>query len=139
MDYLSEDSSIPAQFDRAGVFFKGVVAHLMDSGELAEARRISRAVVCTSSRNLELDAPYVVTDDRAVGRMAAEYFLMRGYKRFIFTVSDSQTYERLRLEGFRERLEADGVAVQEIKLSLELDAFPVHEIRKQRERLKSRR
>ncbi len=56
--------------------------------------------------------PSVVSDDVAVGRMAADYFLRRGYRQFCFHGPDNREFVKLRHEGFVARLaEADELSV----------------------------
>lgn len=48
--------------------------------------------------------PSVVSDDVAVGRMGADYFLRRGYRQFCFHAPDDREFAKLRQEGFVARL-----------------------------------
>lgn len=46
----------------------------------------------------------VTPDNQAVGRLAAEYFLDRLHRNFLFVGTESHSYSRERLVGFRRRL-----------------------------------
>jgi LacI family transcriptional regulator len=57
---------------------------------------------------LELDLPRIVNDNEAVGRMAAEHFLERGFSHFGFLGHTGLDWSEGRREGFERRLEAAG-------------------------------
>jgi LacI family transcriptional regulator len=68
-------------------------------------------VVNVSSKLESGTMPSVVSDDKAVGRLAAEYFLRRGYRNFLFYAPYDRQFARLRHEGVAQRLaEADHTA-----------------------------
>lgn len=46
----------------------------------------------------------VVSDDVAVGRLGADYFLRRGYRQFCFHAADDREFVKMRQEGFVARL-----------------------------------
>ena len=50
----------------------------------------------------------VVSDDIAVGRLGADYFLRRGYRQFVFVASDTREFVKLRHHGFSDRLAEAG-------------------------------
>jgi len=52
--------------------------------------------------------PQVLSDDRDVGRMAAEYFLARGFRHFVYA-GDTGPYSAPRREGFVETLRHAGI------------------------------
>lgn len=60
-----------------------------------------------------LDIPHMSLDDRASGRIAAEYLLSRGHRRIggIFKLDDGQGHRRY--EGYFQGLEKYGVALRE--------------------------
>lgn len=53
----------------------------------------------------------IVEETHAVGRMAAEHFLGRGFTRFAFCGFDHMYWSRVRQEGFTQRLTEAGYAV----------------------------
>jgi LacI family transcriptional regulator len=52
--------------------------------------------------------PYVGVDDGAVGRLAAEYFMQRGFRHFAYAGSYDHSYSDARWRGFRAALVAAG-------------------------------
>ncbi|MDR1282084.1 MAG: XylR family transcriptional regulator [Opitutaceae bacterium] len=54
------------------------------------------------------DAPRVASDNAAVGRMAAEYFLQRGFRRFAFFRRTGSIGETIRGEAFAARIREAG-------------------------------
>jgi len=58
--------------------------------------------------------PRVVSDNAAVGRMAAEYFLQKGFKNFSFYLRTGSLGEKLRYEFYQQRINAAGFKVNRI-------------------------
>jgi LacI family transcriptional regulator len=52
--------------------------------------------------------PSVASDDLAVGRLAADYFLKRGYRHFSFVTQDLREFVNVRHRGFADRLAESG-------------------------------
>ncbi len=52
--------------------------------------------------------PQVMPDNEAIGKLAGEHFLMRGFRNFAYYVRSGGLGERLRMEGFRRRLAEAG-------------------------------
>jgi LacI family transcriptional regulator len=65
---------------------------------------LGKPVVNLSNASQDLAIPRVGVDDRAVGRMAAEHFLDRGYKHFGFFGTWNHHFGMERLAGFHGRL-----------------------------------
>ncbi|MEM6315897.1 MAG: substrate-binding domain-containing protein [Planctomycetota bacterium] len=65
--------------------------------------RMRGPVVNVSSAMQASPVPSVVTDDVAVGRIGAELFAQRGYRRAIFFSTDDRHFASLRHRGFAER------------------------------------
>jgi LacI family transcriptional regulator len=61
------------------------------------------------------DASRIHTDNAAIGKMAAEYYLDRGFKYFAFIGYDRFFWSQSRLESFRERLKESDLEVQVFK------------------------
>lgn len=61
--------------------------------------------------------PRVITDDILVGHRAAEYFLQRGFNRYLYFGYEGFHWSNLRLKGFRDTLMAHGCTVAEIAYS----------------------
>lgn len=66
-------------------------------------------MVNTSSRVVDPSIPAVVPDNRAVGRMAAEHLLSKGFRRFGCVTQQAHHYAQLRRDGFLARLTAEDV------------------------------
>lgn len=49
--------------------------------------------------------PRLINDDEAVGRMAADHFLERGFQRFLYIGNSAFAYSCARAKGFRGRIE----------------------------------
>lgn len=58
--------------------------------------------------------PHVSADNREVGRMAAEYFLQRGFRYFAFYFRSGSIGERERFEAFERRVRKEGREVLRI-------------------------
>ena len=52
--------------------------------------------------------PQVMPDNNAIGKLAGEHFLMRGFRNFAYYVRSGGLGERLRMEGFQRRLAEAG-------------------------------
>ena len=72
---------------------------------------IRKPLVDTSCSVPRLRVPIVDADHQAVGRMAAEHFLERGYRHFGFFGSQWAHYSKLREASFRLRLAEAGYTV----------------------------
>jgi LacI family transcriptional regulator len=86
----------------------GILVRLLSP---ALARRLLRSRVPAVNLNDILPGcglPRIRTDDRAVGRMAADYLLGRGFRHFAFCGFSGQFWAAERGAGFREALAADG-------------------------------
>jgi LacI family transcriptional regulator len=94
--------------------FDACLALVRDPAMEQELRAHVRYPVNISNRRLDLGLPQVVSDDIAVGRMAADFFIERGYRKFCYVWSaGSMGFSRLRYRGFSERLREHGLAVDE--------------------------
>ncbi len=94
-----------------GVSLAGAIAHVTNAEDLAALRRGAPHVVCVSNMNLSLSVPRVVSDDEAVGRLAARRFLDRRFAHFAFAGYPGHGYCELRGRGFQGELRAAGHAV----------------------------
>nr|WP_197525849.1 XylR family transcriptional regulator [Pseudobythopirellula maris] len=86
----------------------GVIAHLLDRKVAEELGELRVPLVNTTSTLSELNHPLVEADHGAVGRMAAAYFMDRGFTNFGFFGSAHAGFSREREAGFREALAARG-------------------------------
>lgn len=88
--------------------FDGVIAHIGSNAAATTIERARLPAVNTSNLRRDIDLPRVTSDDVAVGRLAAEHFLNRGYQRFAFFGYEDHGYSDLRQKGFAEELARAG-------------------------------
>jgi LacI family transcriptional regulator len=86
----------------------GIIAHLGSRPFAAEILKLEKPLVDTACMWEGLSIPAVDVDHAAVGRLAAEYFLTRGYRRFGYFGSGSISYSRMRESSFRTAVEEAG-------------------------------
>lgn len=89
----------------------GIIANLVDRKFMRAVLRLGKPVVDIACIHTGLDVPVVDVDHVAVGRMAAEHFLERGYKTFGYFGSATVRYSRLREDSFRQTIAAAGCEV----------------------------
>lgn len=79
----------------------GVIAGMMSRQDLAAVRRCWRGPLVNVSSRVRLDGvASVVPDSLAVGRLACEHLLERGFRRLGFVGQSDVYYSRLRQRGF---------------------------------------
>jgi len=89
----------------------GIIALLFDREVADLVRRLHKPLVNTTS-TLDLPTvPLVENDHGAIGKMAAEYFLRRGFRNFGYFGSDWMGSSLAREAAFRARVEAAGFGV----------------------------
>jgi LacI family transcriptional regulator len=89
----------------------GIIALLFDH-DLANALIRMRKPVVNTTSTLDLPKmPLVENDHQAIGRMAAEYFLQRGFRNFGFFGSNSAGSSKVREASFRSSVDAAGYCV----------------------------
>lgn len=86
----------------------GIIADIVDAEFARQLLRLRRPIVDTAFRIEHPRLPVVDADNCAVGRMAAEYLLSLGFRRFAF-FGNVAAYSSRREKGFVERLAASGV------------------------------
>ncbi|MCS7305652.1 MAG: XylR family transcriptional regulator [Thermoguttaceae bacterium] len=89
----------------------GIIAHLVDGRFAKQILRLGKPVVDTGCVLQGLNVPVVDVDHEAVGRLAAEHFLERGYRHYGFYGSGTAYYSRLREASFRNQIEKAGFTV----------------------------
>ena len=89
----------------------GVIATVFDRDIGRALVRLRRPVVDTAFTIRGLKLPVVDVDHVAVGRLAAEHLLERGYTQFGFVGSKSARYSEVRANSYAERLAACGHTV----------------------------
>ncbi|MCH8475619.1 MAG: DNA-binding transcriptional regulator [Opitutales bacterium] len=75
-----------------------------ERARLNELKARGIPLVCLSGFDPPKNIPLVTHDDEAVGAMAAEHLIGKGYRRFAFIHDPRATNSALRKKGFRERL-----------------------------------
>jgi LacI family transcriptional regulator len=90
----------------------GVLAMVETESQMEAARRLRVPVINLSARLGPGALPGVVSDNRAIGRLAAEHLLERGFRKCAFYGLEQVVYSEDRLQGFRERVEAAGGEVR---------------------------
>lgn len=106
--------SMPEELGAQGAILVGLPA---DQHE--RFARSSCPVVGVEIHTHECPFPTVNTDNRALGKLAAEYYLQQGYRRFGYAPSGRVTYD-VREIGFRETIEAAGGEVKVLPQGLQL-------------------
>ena len=90
----------------------GVITFGANAQDKQKLETLGLPIVNFSSINLPWSSVASVTpDNEAIGRLAAEYFLERLHRNFLFVGAVGHPYSRERLEGFRKRLAGLEVAV----------------------------
>ena len=87
---------------------KGVIAALNTEEELRCARLLSMPVVNISSALHVSPVPSVNVDNLAIGELAGNHFVSRGFSHFAFYGLENVEYSDLREKGYRSRLPRGG-------------------------------
>jgi LacI family transcriptional regulator len=90
----------------------GVIAFAANCAQLREFIPPGFPAVVLPIEDKTPDCCSIVEKDNAVGRIAAEHFLERGFTRFAFCGFDHMYWSRVRQEGFVRRLAKDGLTVR---------------------------
>jgi LacI family transcriptional regulator len=86
----------------------GIIGHLSEQQLLDELGQVEIPAVDISSDRLDTKIPSVISDETAVGRMAAEYLLSLGLPQFAFVGSAVDYTSLARFKGFEEVLKTAG-------------------------------
>ena len=86
----------------------GIIAHLFDAEVARAVMRMRRPVVDVACTLPKLKAPVVDVDHTAIGCIAAEHLLERGFLHFGFFGSGRAKYAKMREASFRKTLAAAG-------------------------------
>jgi LacI family transcriptional regulator len=89
----------------------GIIANLFSNDVAKAVVRLRKPLVDTACALEGLKTPTVDVDQEAVGRLAAEYLVKRGFTHFGFFGSTHAFYSKLREIGFRNALEQFGYSV----------------------------
>jgi LacI family transcriptional regulator len=89
----------------------GVIAALGTDADVAAARRLKVPVVTMFGMVRAPGVPRVMVDQAAIGRLAADHLVSRGYRRFAFYGLQGLAYSTDRERAFAARLTPRGVKV----------------------------
>lgn len=90
-----------------------IVAPVQSRREGLEPLLASKVPFVFVARNVSgIDADFVVADDEAVGRLAAEHLIAKGHRRILFLNSWRNSSAELRQRGYEESLKAHGIPVE---------------------------
>ncbi len=84
--------------------FDGLIVQAATPQQVRSLEATRKPVVNVSSALPATRFPSVVSDDVAVGRVGADYFLRLGFRRFVFFNPDERSFAKLRHDGFAARL-----------------------------------
>ena len=115
----------------------GVVMFAVDPSRLQEVRECGLPVVATSTRHLKDGFPCVVTDDQAIGELAAKHFREKYYRSFAYLGPRDVGFGQNRQLSFARAVAPDPVRVLELddtlsiegrmrKLKRDLERLPRH-------------
>jgi LacI family transcriptional regulator len=90
----------------------GVLCRVTDPQVAALLRAGGMPVVDLNDLHDDLGFIHIWSDHRAIGRVAAEHLIDRGFRRLGFCGFSDQRWSDLRLEGFRERAVEAGLVVE---------------------------
>lgn len=80
--------------------FDAILINEPEPREIARAHRLPVPVVNTASHDGAVPIPSVMSDNRSIGTMAAEFLLGKGHREFAFCGNRSRSSARERLAGF---------------------------------------
>lgn len=109
-NYLPSDFQRILNADRPGGFDGVLIGACHHSLALPlQIKRLRIPAVDTSGEMYPPPLPRIITDDRAAGRIAAEYFLKRGFRRFAYFGFEHFHWSNQRYEGFAAALATRGL------------------------------
>ncbi|MEI6646647.1 MAG: DNA-binding transcriptional regulator [bacterium] len=97
----------------------GVIARILKPKTLAALRTLKVPIVDVFGGERYSEIGLVDSDHQAVGRLAAECFLMRRFQRFAFCGYPGIHFSDLREKGFAESVEAKGFSCHRFPMTLE--------------------
>ena len=108
-DYETANANWLHQTDISGV----IVGACPQFGSLlSQIVRAKKPVVDVSAEREPMSHTRIVTDDQAVGAMAADYFLDRGFKHLVYYGMAARHWSAMRWRGFQKRAQDRGAKVQ---------------------------
>jgi LacI family transcriptional regulator len=108
-DYEPANANWLHQTDLSGVI---VGACPQFGALLSQIVRAKKPVVDVSAEREAMGHTRIVTDDQAVGAMAADYFVDRGFKHMVYYGMAARHWSAMRWRGFQKRAQDRGAEVQ---------------------------
>lgn len=90
----------------------GIIGQFYNDAEVQKFKQAKIPVIAQDFKERFTDIPNISGAYRETGRLAAEYFLKKGFKNFAFYGFSNIVWSRERAEGFEERLQEAGHSVQ---------------------------
>jgi LacI family transcriptional regulator len=91
-----------------GLDADGVMAHTWDTDFINSIVNLRLPAIICGLDKPKQKAYRLFTDEAGVGRMAAEYFMKRGFKNFAFCGFDDMIWSQQKCEGFKRNLAETG-------------------------------
>lgn len=91
--------------------FDGIITHVLGESYRETLLRYGCPVINVGSSDIAPEFSHVGADNFAVGEMAADYFLARAYRRFVFRAPSDRSHDRERWAGFSQRVVSEGGTV----------------------------
>jgi LacI family transcriptional regulator len=93
----------------------GAIGHYHEAAQLKALKNCEVPFYVSVSSRGEPDWwPRVIPDDRHVGRVAAEYFLRKGYRNYAVSYLGDMRFAQERTKGFCDRLRKEGITQVQI-------------------------
>jgi LacI family transcriptional regulator len=108
------------QWPIAGII---MLVHSRELTRIAHGLGVPVINVSVSQAPEEVGLPTVCPDNRVLGRLAAEYFIERGFEHFAFLGEITRYFSRVRREGYCAALLAAGFTPHLMESGLHEDAF----------------
>jgi LacI family transcriptional regulator len=86
----------------------GIIGQFYNDAEVQKFKRAKIPVIAQDFKERFTDIPNITGAYRETGRLAAEYFLKKGFKNFAFYGFNNIVWSRERAEGFEERIQEAG-------------------------------
>ena len=113
---------------RVSKFHHAAIEKIRTPDDVRHSRLFKGPLVVINNALPEVPFPQVVPDDIAIGRMAAHYFLRRGFRRFVYA-GDGSGFGKLRGNGFLDALKEYGAADVRRSHGISLDHIvPIREL-----------
>ncbi|HEU5148641.1 MAG TPA: transcriptional regulator, partial [Chryseosolibacter sp.] len=89
----------------------GIIGQFYNNDEVRRFKKANIPLIAQDYKERLRDVPNITGAYKEAGRMAAEYFMKKGFKNFAFYGFKNIVWSRERAEGFKERLKEAGYDV----------------------------